>query len=290
MARTDYGNFLKRLYGCRVQKLNVNAGFTCPNRDGTLATGGCTYCNNSSFTPKFGRASATVTQQLLDGKQFYKGKYQSVKYLAYFQSYTGTYAPESKLKLLYEEALSVPDVLGLVISTRPDCLSDEVLDLLAVINQRSKVIVEIGIESSHDKTLQLINRCHTWRCAVSAVERIVSREIAVGAHLILGLPGESQADMLATARAVAQLPLSTVKFHQLQVLRGTKLAQQWQRGEVALQEWTAQEYAIFCRQVVDCLPPSMVVERMVATAPAQMLLHPRWGLKPQQFDDLFHDL
>ena len=159
MARLQYSDFLRMLYGDKVQKLNVNAGFTCPNRDGTKGQGGCTYCNNASFTPAFGRASASVTQQLLDAKKFYAGKYSDIKYVAYFQSFTNTYAPVDRLRELYTEALKVDDIVGLVISTRPDCLSDEVIELLQCFDEEYKVIVEIGVESSHDRTLELINRC-----------------------------------------------------------------------------------------------------------------------------------
>lgn len=287
MARLDYSDLLKKLYGCRVQKININAGFTCPNRDGTLAHGGCIYCNNASFTPAFSNASASVTHQLEEGKKFYAKKYSEMRYLAYFQSFTNTYAPLHKLKEIYSEALSVQDVMGLVISTRPDCLSDEVLDLLENINKSTPVIVEIGIESSHERTLQLINRCHTWQCAASAVENVASRGITVGAHLILGLPNETRDDMIATAKAVAQLPLNTIKFHQLQVLEGTLLAKPWRQGEVEIMQWNAHDYATFCKEIINILPPSIVIERMVSTAPAHLLLYPKWRLKQQQFRDIF---
>lgn len=287
MTRQDYSDFLKQLYGVKVQKLNVNAGFTCPNRDGTLGTGGCIYCNNVSFSPAFTRASTSVTQQLLDAKQFYAGKYASMKYLAYFQSFTGTYAPVEKLRALYEEALAVPDVVGLVISTRPDCLSDEVLNLLSDLDKHHRVIVEIGVETTHDRTLELINRCHTWQCTKDAINRVASLGVNVGAHLILGLPGESVDDMMATVGAIAQLPISIVKFHQLQVLRGTRLSQQWESGELDIISWTAKEYAALCRQILKQLPESIIVERMVSTAPASMLLHPKWNMKPAQFKELF---
>lgn len=287
MARQQYSDFLRQLFGCRVQKLNVNAGFTCPNRDGTLGWGGCTYCNNVSFTPAFGCASSTVTQQLRDAKKFYKGKYADMKYVAYFQSFTNTYAPIERLQELYDEALATDDVVGLVISTRPDCLSDEVLDLLQSINEKQKVIVEIGVETSHDRTLELINRCHSWKCAQDAIGRVAQRGLAVGVHLILGLPGESEDDMIATVDAIAKLPVSTIKFHHLQVLRGTRLAQQWERRVVTLIDWSAQDYAHLCHKVINSLPERIVVERMVSTAPPEMLLHPKWGLKPAQFREIF---
>lgn len=288
--RPEYSVFLKDIYGCRVQKLNVNAGFTCPNRDGTLAHGGCIYCNNASFTPAFGNASVSITRQLEDGKKFYAKKYSDMHYLAYFQSFTGTYAPIPALKTLYSEALAVPDVVGLVVSTRPDCLNDDVLNLLSDINLTHPVIVEIGIESSHDRTLQLINRCHTWQCAHDAIEQVVERGITAGAHLILGLPFETHNDMLTTAKRIAELPLSTVKFHQLQVIKGTKLAQLWEKGQVDLIQWNASQYAAFCKEIIELLPPHMVIERMVSTAPSQLLLHPKWGLKPQQFKEIFQNI
>lgn len=285
--RREYSNFLKHLFGTRVQKLNVNAGFTCPNRDGTLGSGGCTYCNNATFTPAFGRCSTSVTQQLHDAKQFYRGKYADMKYLAYFQSFTGTYAPVEKLRMLYNEALSVPDVVGLVVSTRPDCIGNEVLNLLEEINHEHKVIVEIGVESSHDRTLKLINRCHSWRCAQNAIRQLAQRGLVVGAHLILGLPGEDENDMMTTVDEIGKLPLATVKFHQLQVIKGTKLANEWSRGDVDMIDWTPQEYANLCSQIISHLPPHIVVERMVSTAPPHLLLHPKWGLKPAQFKDIF---
>ncbi len=288
--RPEYSVFLKDIYGCRVQKLNVNAGFTCPNRDGTLAHGGCIYCNNASFTPAFGNASVSITRQIEDGKKFYANKYSDMHYLAYFQSFTGTYAPIPALKTLYAEALAVPDVVGLVVSTRPDCLNDDVLNLLSDINLTHPVIVEIGIESSHDRTLQLINRRHTWQCAHDAIEQVVERGITAGAHLILGLPWETRNDMLITAKRIAELPLSTVKFHQLQVIKGTKLAQLWKKGQVDLIQWNASQYAAFCKEIIELLPPHMVIERMVSTAPSQLLLHPKWGLKPQQFKEIFQNI
>lgn len=290
MARRQYGDFLRQLYGCKVQKLNVNAGFTCPNRDGTLGWGGCTYCNNASFTPAFGLAPASVTQQLLNAKKFYARKYDDVKYVAYFQSFTNTYASVGRLQDLYDEALAVDDVVGLVISTRPDCLSAEVIDLLHNINEKHKVIVEIGVETAHDRTLQLINRCHSWQCAQDAINRVAGAGLPVGVHLILGLPGESEEDMKATVEAISKLPVTTIKFHQLQVLRGTRLAQQWESAEVRLLDWSPQDYAEVCRQLISLLPDGIVVERLVSSAPRELLLHPRWGLKPAQFKSLFDDL
>ena len=290
MTRMQYSDFLRQLYGCKVQKLNVNAGFSCPNRDGTKGWGGCTYCNNASFTPAFGRASVSVTQQLLDAKKFYAGRYADMKYLAYFQSFTNTYAPIEKLRKLYDEALAVDDVIGLVISTRPDCLSDDVLDLLQHFNESHRLMIEIGVETLHDCTLEFINRCHSWQCAQDAINRVWQRGLTVGVHLILGLPGEAETDMMATVDAIAQLPVSTIKFHHLQVLRGTILSQQWERGEVHLMDWSAQDYAKLCQRIIGRLPERIVVERMVSTAPSELLVHPKWGLKPSQFKEIFEKI
>lgn len=287
MARLQYSDFLKQLYGTRVQKLNVNAGFTCPNRDGKLGRGGCTYCNNASFTPVFGRSSSSVKQQLLDAKRFYAGKYADMKYVAYFQSFTNTFAPVETLRELYYESLAVDDIVGLVISTRPDCLDENVLNLLQSINEKHKVIVEIGVETSHDRTLELINRCHSWQCAQDAINRVVLCGLTIGAHLILGLPGENEDDMMETVDAIAQLPISTIKFHQLQVLRGTRLAQQWETEEVHIMSWTPQEYAQLCHRIINKLPGRIVIERMVSTAPSELLIHPKWGLKPAEFKKIF---
>lgn len=290
MTIMQYSDFLRQLYGCKVQKLNVNAGFSCPNRDGTKGWGGCTYCNNASFTPAFGRASVSVTQQLLDAKKFYAGKYADMKYLAYFQGFTNTYAPIEKLRKLYDEALAVDDVIGLVISTRPDCLSDDVLDLLQHFNESHRLMIEIGVETLHDCTLEFINRCHSWQCAQDAINRVWQRGLTVGVHLILGLPGETENDMMATVDAIAQLPVSTIKFHHLQVLRGTILSQQWERGEVHLIDWSAQDYAKLCQRIIGRLPERIVVERMVSTAPSELLVHPKWGLKPSQFKEIFEKI
>ena len=289
MGRISYSDFLKKLYGCKVQKLNLNAGFTCPNRDGTLSRDGCSYCNNSSFTPGFGNPAASVAEQLADAKKFYAGKYGDMKFVAYFQSFTSTYAPVSKLRPLYNQALSQPQVIGIVVSTRPDCLSGQVLDCLSEINSRNKVIVEVGVETSLDSTLHAINRHHTWQQAHDAIIETANRNIAVGAHLILGLPGESVGNMIETVRKVAQLPLVSIKFHQLQILKDTQLAKQWNRGEVDIIDWSARDYARLCATLEKEIPQHIAIERWVATAPASLLIHPRWGLKPHEFNKLLDE-
>ena len=286
----DYGTWIRQQFPFRVQKIAVDAGFTCPNRDGLVGTGGCTFCNNQTFNPSYCDHKKSVSQQLEEGKQFFARKYPDMKYLAYFQAFSNTYAPLPHLRQLYEEALAVEDVVGLVIGTRPDCLPDSLLDYLEELNQHTFLIVEIGIESANNQTLQRINRGHTFECSRDAIERTHARGILTCGHVILGLPGETKDDMMATVDEIAKLPVNSIKFHQMQVLQGTELARQWERGELKLIDWTAQEYAAFCHRVFEHLPPNITIERMVSMAPPNLLLHPHWGLKPAQFKALFDDL
>ena len=290
MKWRDYGDFLREQFPYKVQKISVNAGFTCPNRDGTKGRGGCTYCNNRTFNPEYCRPVLTVTEQLEQGKRFFGRKYKDMRYLAYFQAYTNTYGDEEQLMRRYEEALSVPDVVGVVIATRPDCVSDTLLERLAELRRRAWVMVEYGAETACERTLRLINRCHTWTETVDAVERTAAARIECGAHFILGLPGEDEDTMMRTVEAINGLPLSTVKFHQLQVIRGTELARQLQAGEVEVIRWTAEEYAQVCARVLQRLRPDIAVERFVSQSPAELLIFPRWGLKNYQFANLLRKM
>lgn len=290
MKWRDYGDFLREQFPYKVQKISVNAGFTCPNRDGTKGSGGCTYCNNRTFNPEYCRPVLTVTEQLEQGKRFFGRKYKDMRYLAYFQAYTNTYGDEEQLMRRYEEALSVPDVVGVVIATRPDCVSDTLLERLAELRRRAWVMVEYGAETACERTLRLINRCHTWTETVDAVERTAAAGIECGAHFILGLPGEDEDTMMRTVEAINGLPLSTVKFHQLQVIRGTELARQLQAGEVEVIRWTAEEYAQVCARVLQRLRPDIAVDRFVSQSPAELLIFPRWGLKNYQFANLLRKM
>ena len=286
MEWRNYGTFLSEHFPFKVQKISVNAGFSCPNRDGSKGVGGCSYCNNQSFNPQYCSPRQSVTEQLEQGKRFFARKYKDMRYLAYFQAYTNTYDDERHLLELYTEALDVPDVVGLVIATRPDCMPDSLLQSLASLKRRAWIMVEYGAETACERTLELINRCHTWRDTVDAVNRTVEAGIECGAHFILGLPGESVDDMLRTVDAINALPLSTVKFHQLQVIRGTRLARQLQAGEVDIMRWSAGEYAKVCLKVLSRLRPDIAVERFVSQSPDDLLLFPRWGLKNYQFMNL----
>lgn len=282
----QYSDFLATLFpGVKVQKISVATVSTCPNRDGTLSTGGCTYCLNASFSPEYARASAPVTSQLEEGKRFFARKYPQMKYLAYFQTYTSTYGDASRLATSLHEALSVPDVLGAVVGTRPDAIDAPRLALMrdAALSHGARLIIELGAESSHDRTLERVNRCHTWTDTVRAVNLCADAGIPVGLHLIMGLPGETEEDMLVTVDRLNELPVDTVKFHQLQILRGTAIAAQWERGEFDLTFTTPEMYAAFCRKVIGRLRPGIAIDRFLAQAPPDLVLAPRWGLKNYQF-------
>ena len=287
MKYVEFGPWLQSELGCKVQKISVNAGMTCPNRDGTLGTGGCTFCNNQTFNPAYCRTEKSVTQQLEEGKQFFARKYPAMKYLAYFQAYTNTYAELDRLVSLYEEALRVPDVVGLVIGTRPDCMPDNLLDYLEELNRRTFLIVEYGVESANDETLLRINRGHTFRQSCEAICRTAERGIRVGAHVILGFPWEPFDELMRQAEEIGRLPLTTLKLHQLQIIRGTQLAR-----EYAEQPWvvpTAEEYIDLVLHYISRLPYGLVMERFVSQSPPEMVIAPQWGLKNHEFANLLRN-
>lgn len=279
---TDYAAYLARHFDGKVQKLTVNAGFTCPNRDGSKGRGGCSYCNNASFSPVIAGNQATVTEQISAGKRFFGRKYPSMRYLAYFQSYTSTYGDVDRLMALYREALAIDDVVGLVIGTRPDMMPQELLDRLALLARDCYVMIEYGAESSHDQTLERVNRCHTWADTVDAVTRTHRAGLHTGLHLIMGLPGETRPMMLETVRRVCELPVDVLKFHQLQILRGTRLALEADR----IPTFDVDGYLDLCVDIVGIVHPGIAIERFTSSAPSDMLIAPRWGLKNYQFTNL----
>lgn len=277
----DYGTWLREQLGAKVQKIAINAGFTCPNRDGRVGWGGCTYCNNQTFNPDYCQTTKSVTEQLEEGKRFFARKYPDMKYLAYFQAYTNTYADVEHCIALYEEALRVEDVVGIVIATRPDCVPDALLDYLTELNRRTFLIIEYGIESANDETLKRINRGHTFADSVRAIKRTAERGIRVGGHMILGLPGEDHDELMRQARLIGQLPLTTLKLHQLQIIRGTKMEEEWQETPWSLP--SVDEYIELLLDYISLLPPTLVLERFVSSSPASLLVAPRWGLKNYEF-------
>lgn len=282
----DYGTWIRQQFPFRVQKIAVDAGFTCPNRDGLVGTGGCTFCNNQTFNPSYCDHKKSVSQQLEEGKQFFARKYPDMKYLAYFQAFSNTYAPLPHLRQLYEEALSVEDVVGLVIGTRPDCLPDSLLDYLEELNQRTFLIVEIGIESANNQTLQRINRGHTFECSRDAIERTHARGILTCGHIILGLPGEDREEILRQAPIISSLPLDILKLHQLQIIRGTKLADEYLEHPFHL--FTPDEYIDLIINYLQQIRKDLVLERFVSQSPPELLIAPHWGLKNYEFTNLLN--
>lgn len=279
----EYGPWLTAQLGMKVQKISLNAGFTCPNRDGRIGVGGCTYCNNQTFNPDYCAPTKSITQQLEEGKDFFARKYPDMKYLAYFQAYTNTYDSVENLKKKYEEALEVEDVVGLVIGTRPDCMPDALLDYLEELNRRTFLIVEYGIESVYDTTLLHIHRGHTHAQTVDAIQRTTARGIMVGAHVILGLPGESGAEMLAEAGILSDLPLTMLKLHQLQLIKGTQMAEEFAACPDNFHLFSADEYINLVIDFIERLRPDLILERFVSQSPSSLLAIPGWGLKNHEF-------
>lgn len=284
--------YLAGVFPGRVIKIAVNAGLGCPNRDGSIGHEGCIYCNNLSFNPGYAALDDTgsITSQLEKGIKFNSRKGDCYGYLAYFQSYTNTYGPIDKLIALYEEALNFPGVKGLVIATRPDCIKPELADWFEQKFGRKAplghphLLVEIGIESTSDHTLELINRHHTYQCAVDCINDLNERGIDTGAHLILGLPGENEQDYMTHAERISALPIKTVKLHQLQVVKGTKLAQMYQSNPSQIKLFTAKEYADVVSRFIKTARPDLFYDRFVSETPASMLIAPAWGIKPQAFN------
>jgi radical SAM protein (TIGR01212 family) len=278
-----FQDFLAGHFSRKVQKISINAGFTCPNRDGSLGFGGCTYCNNQTFNPEYCIGDKSVTVQLEEGKRFFSKKYPDMDYLAYFQAYTNTYASFQHLKKLYEEALNVPGVVGLVIGTRPDCISDEILDYLQQLSEKYFILVEYGVETTLDRTLKFINRGHDFKCSSDAIIKTASKGINVGAHMILGLPGESENDILEHADKINKLPLDVIKLHQLQIIKGTVLSSQIEKNRDLIKWYNASDYAELVVSFIERLRPDIAVERFISQSPPSLLIAPNWGLKNYEF-------
>lgn len=275
----QFVDYFKDKYGCRVQKLVVDAGFTCPNRDGTLSTGGCTFCDNNAFHPSYSTPDKSITRQLEEGVEFHRGRYRkAAKYLAYFQPYSNTYAPLETLRERYSEALAFPDVIGLAIGTRPDCLDDEKLDYLAELSKDCEVLLEIGVESCYDATLEHINRRHTWAQAVETIAKAKERGLFVGTHFVFGLPGESVEMMLDAARMVNSLPVDSVKFHQLQFIRGTAMEREHDCHPERFVTWTLEQYIDFFIDFLERLRPDLRIERFAGEVPPRFVRSTPWGM------------
>lgn len=279
----DYPAYFKTLFQGRVQKLSIDGGFTCPNRDGSKGKGGCTFCNNRSFNPDYCRATKSVSQQIEEGRAFFAHKYTGQKYLAYFQAYSNTYAPLKELRRKYEEALNCRDIIGLVIGTRPDAVSEEVLDYIQELSRQVYVCIEYGVESTNDEVLRQINRGHTFAEAERAIRLTAERGIRIGAHLIFGLPGETRLSMLEGAVRLCDLPIDVLKLHQLQIVRDTSMAEEYLRDPQHFRLYSLDEYLDFVVDVIEQVRPDVYLERFVNQAPAEYLLAPKWGMKNYEF-------
>ena len=279
----DFADFLNEHFDGKVQKISLHAGFTCPNRDGSIGVGGCTYCNNQTFSPDYCHTGKSITRQLDEGVAFFARKYPTMRYLAYFQAYTNTYGELEALKRKYEEALAHPGVVGLIIGTRPDCMPADLLDYLADLSRRTFVLVEYGVESTSDETLRRINRGHDFATSVDAIRRTSAAGVLVGAHMILGLPGESRELMLEHARRLSQLPLDTLKLHQLQLIRHTRMAREYEMRPQDFHLYGVDEYIDLAIDFAERLSPSIAIERFVSQSPAELLIAPNWGLKNHEF-------
>lgn len=279
----DFPSFFRNLFEERVQKLSIDGGFTCPNRDGRKGVGGCTFCNNKSFNPDYCRSAVSITRQIEEGRLFFARKYTGQKYLAYFQAYSNTYAPLEELKRKYEEALGCPDIVGLVIGTRPDAVTEETLDYLGELAQEYYVCVEYGVESANDAVLQRINRGHTFAEAADAIRKTAGRGIRIGAHLIFGLPDETRDSMLDGAVRLCDLPIDFLKLHQLQIIRDTRMAEEYLADPSGFRLYTLDEYLDFVVDVIEHIRPDVYLERFVNQAPDEYLIAPKWGVKNFEF-------
>lgn len=286
-----YGQYLNGIFpGMKVQKLSVDAGFSCPNRDGTISFGGCIYCRNDSFTPNYCNPADSVRIQLEKGKNFFSRKYPKMKYLAYFQSYTGTHGKNTEvLKQLYQEAIETSDIVGLVIATRPDSISSSTLSLFEELRRKTEIFVEIGAETSHDKTLKIINRNHTWLDVVKTVCELSSLGIHCGLHLIAGLPSESEEMILDTIKKTVELPIETLKLHQLQILRDTELCKQWVNKKLNPTIYELEEYLALCKKIIKIIPKTIIIERFLSQSPSELVIAPKWGLKNYEFMHLLQN-
>ena len=282
MLYNKFSDILREKFGERVQKISINGNFTCPNRDGKVGFGGCTYCNNQSFLPEYCQSQKSVLQQVEQGIEFFK-KYESQKYIAYFQSYTNTYGTFEHLKNTYEQALSHSKVIGLAIGTRPDCVDENLLDYFAELSQKYYVMLEYGVESTDNETLKRINRGHNYEKSVWAINETAKRGIEVGAHLILGLPSENREKIISNAKKISELPLNSLKLHQLQIVKDAAMARDFKQNSTDYHIFTLDEYIDLLIEFIENLNPKIALERFVSQSPAGFVLAPAWGIKNYQF-------
>jgi len=280
----NYNYYLQTRYGEKIRKLSIDGGFTCPNRDGSKGHGGCIYCNNDSFVPKYITRDMSIVQQMEASIPFMKDRYDAQKYIAYFQAYSNTYEELESLKRMYEEAISYPGVIGLDIGTRSDCVDEPLLEYLAALNEKVDVTVEYGIESVHDDTLQWMNRGHDYESVIKAIDLTKSYGLEIGGHIIMGFPVETRDMMLATGLAANDLDLDFLKIHQLHVVRGTVLAHRYEKEPFPL--FQPDEYVELIADILERLNPEIVIQRLFGEAPEDILLAPKWGLNTPKLTHL----
>lgn len=270
--------FAEKTFGSRVQKISLNAGFTCPNRDGSKGTGGCAFCNNQGFNPSYCLPENSISHQLEQGINFIRKRYKGTEsFLAYFQAYSNTYAELEHLKFLYEQALSHPEVTGLVVGTRPDCIDEAKLDYLAQLAKEKFISVEYGVESTYNQTLQLVNRGHDFECSRKAIELTASKGLHTGIHMILGLPGETKEMMVAQTKILSSLPINSIKFHQLQIVKGTRFEQIYSESPDYFSIMSFNEYANLVIDIAENLRPDIAIERFSGEVPPNFNAGPRWN-------------
>ncbi len=273
----DYSSFIKSTFGERVQKISLDIGFSCPNRDGSKGYGGCTYCNNDTFNPDYCEPTKSIKQQLKHGIEFFGKKYKAQKYLAYFQAYTNTYSDIDSLKKMYNEALNVEGVIGLVIGTRPDCISEEIINYLNELSEKHFISLEFGVESTNERTLLNVNRCHTFKETKDTYQLCKNKGFHLGAHLIIGLPGESKGELLNHASEISKLPIKTLKLHHLQIVKNSVMAVQYKRNPENFNLFTSEDYIDFITDFVGKLRPDIIIERFISEAPQNLLVAPKWN-------------
>jgi hypothetical protein len=276
----DLKSFWHNRFGCKVYKLQIDAGFTCPNRDGTVSSGGCSYCDGRGSRLRQAGPLPSVSEQICRGKEYYRTHRNAGKFIAYFQTFTNTYGPTEKLRALYDEALGEDDVIGLSVGTRPDCVPDDIIDLFQDYAKHSHVWLELGLQSIHNRTLQYINRGHLVETYFDAIRRASGKNIHICTHIIVGLPGETREDMLETARVIATLPIHGIKIHLLLALRGTKMGDLYEQGEILLLE--KDDYIRVVCDILEILPPEMVIQRLTADGYRDIFLAPRWAINKME--------
>lgn len=281
----SYSNYIKERFGERIQKISLNGGFSCPNRDGRVGVGGCAFCNNDAFITAYCTAEHGIDSQIADGKMFVTRRYRKARrFFAYFQAYTNTYTSIERLRELFAQVLAYPEIIGVVVGTRPDCIDDEKLEFFAEMAQSHYVVLEYGVESIYNETLLRINRGHSYEQSVAAIEQTHKYGIHVGAHIILGLPNETHEEMLAMATEISRLPLHSLKLHQLQIVKNTQFAEEYERNPQEFNLFSVEEYIPFVAEFVSRLSPEIKIERFAGDSPIRVRIAPVWtGVKYEKF-------